>query len=118
MTDVKEFSSLVDMQRWACATFGDRPAIGTKRDGAYAWTTFAELGELVDVDFDIQRLKEHNGRSLTVGAEHALIATATAHAVLGALPDRRRGTGAVEAGAAVIADAHGLHAGQVLVRHR
>ncbi|MCB9531152.1 MAG: long-chain fatty acid--CoA ligase [Myxococcales bacterium] len=48
MTDVKEFSSLVDMQRWACATFGDRPAIGTKRDGAYAWTTFAELGELVD----------------------------------------------------------------------
>jgi long-chain acyl-CoA synthetase len=43
-----EFTSLVNMQEQVCETHGSRPAIGTKRNGRYEWTSFADLGKRVD----------------------------------------------------------------------
>ena len=44
----QEFTSLVNMQERVCRDHADHPAIGTKRDGEYHWTTYAELGQRVD----------------------------------------------------------------------
>lgn len=42
------FQSLVDMQERVCKRFADQPAIGTKVDGAYRWTSFGEFGKRID----------------------------------------------------------------------
>ncbi|TVR04157.1 MAG: long-chain fatty acid--CoA ligase [Deltaproteobacteria bacterium] len=42
-----KFTSLVDMQLKSCERFASRPLFGTKRDGTYGWTTYAEFGAMV-----------------------------------------------------------------------
>ncbi len=42
------FTHLVEMQRHAVAQYGPKPVFGTKRDGAWVWTTYEEFGERVD----------------------------------------------------------------------
>ncbi len=43
-----DFTSLVNMQERVCAEFATRPAIGTKRNKRYEWTSYADLGKRVD----------------------------------------------------------------------
>lgn len=43
-----DYTSLVDMQQRACAQFAQRNLFGTKKSGAYFWTTYKEFGDDVD----------------------------------------------------------------------
>lgn len=43
-----EFQSLVDMQEYVCKTFAANDAIGTKVNGRYEWTNYAEFGKRID----------------------------------------------------------------------
>ena len=44
----ERFVNLVDLYERSCIKYADRPLYGTKRDGAWRWTSYAELRELVD----------------------------------------------------------------------
>lgn len=41
------FSSLVELQTFACATYADRPLFGTKEGGTYTWLSYGAFGEQV-----------------------------------------------------------------------
>lgn len=43
-----EFDTLVDIYQHAVKDYALRPLFGTKRDGAWSWTTYAEFGRAVD----------------------------------------------------------------------
>ncbi|MFT3767097.1 MAG: long-chain fatty acid--CoA ligase [Minicystis sp.] len=47
MSSIK-FENLVDMFERSVKAYGPRELFGTKRNGAWTWTTYAELGKLVD----------------------------------------------------------------------
>ncbi len=44
----KRFSSLVDMQEWACTEHASKPLLGTKRGDRYEWIDYATFAEQVD----------------------------------------------------------------------
>jgi long-chain acyl-CoA synthetase len=44
----REIRTLVDVYEDACDRFADRDAFGTKRGGAWEWTTYDELRKLID----------------------------------------------------------------------
>ena len=48
MTDNHNFTNLVDMFEKSMATFADRKLFGVKKDGAYQWMTYREMGESTD----------------------------------------------------------------------
>jgi long-chain acyl-CoA synthetase len=41
-------SNLVELYQSSCARYADRPVFGTKKNGAWSWMTYGELGALVD----------------------------------------------------------------------
>ncbi|MBA2662807.1 MAG: long-chain fatty acid--CoA ligase [Bradymonadaceae bacterium] len=43
----QKFTNLVDVFEHSTKTFKDRPLFGTKRDGRYQWTTYAEFEQMV-----------------------------------------------------------------------
>ena len=44
----ERFANLVELYERSCAKYADRPLYGTKRDGEWRWTSYAELLALVD----------------------------------------------------------------------
>lgn len=42
------FKNLVEMLQYAVKTFGPREFLGTKKDGVWTWTTYADFGKKVD----------------------------------------------------------------------
>jgi len=42
------FNTLVEILAHSTATYGERELFGTKRDGLWSWTTYAEFGSLVE----------------------------------------------------------------------
>jgi long-chain acyl-CoA synthetase len=42
------YENLVDLYRTCCARYADRPVLGTKKDGAWHWTTYGQLRGLID----------------------------------------------------------------------
>lgn len=44
----QKFENLVDMQRKSVGLYGPRPAFGTKKGGAWVWTSYNELGRRID----------------------------------------------------------------------
>ena len=42
------FENLVDMFERSAKAYGPREVFGTKKNGQWVWTTFAEMGKLVD----------------------------------------------------------------------
>ncbi len=44
----EQFRNLVDLYQKSCARYGGRDLYGTKRGGAWSWTTYAELLSLID----------------------------------------------------------------------
>ncbi len=42
------YESLVDLYRTCCEQYADRPVLGTKKDGAWQWTTYRQLRALID----------------------------------------------------------------------
>jgi long-chain acyl-CoA synthetase len=47
MTYEPRFKTLVEILAHSTATYGERELFGTKRDGQWTWTTYAEFGSLV-----------------------------------------------------------------------
>ena len=43
-----EFENLVDMFERSVKAYGPRELFGTKKQGRWEWTTYAEVGKLVD----------------------------------------------------------------------
>lgn len=43
----KQYKNLVDMQESVCAEYASKPALGTKVDGVYRWTTYEEFGKRI-----------------------------------------------------------------------
>ena len=44
----RPLQNLAELVPRSCERFAERPALGTKRDGRWQWTSYRELAELVD----------------------------------------------------------------------
>ena len=42
------FNNLVELYQWSCAAHADREVLGTKKQGAWQWLTYRQLGQLID----------------------------------------------------------------------
>jgi long-chain acyl-CoA synthetase len=48
MTAITELTTLAEMARRSCETFADRPLFGTRAADGWMWTTYREVGEMID----------------------------------------------------------------------
>ncbi|HEU5058172.1 MAG TPA: long-chain fatty acid--CoA ligase [Kofleriaceae bacterium] len=48
MTAITELTTLAEMARRSCETFADRPLFGTRAADGWTWTTYREVGDMID----------------------------------------------------------------------
>ena len=78
------FTSLVEMSEDSFRRFAARPRFGERRDGVWRWTTFAELGTLVDeLRGGLAALGVHAGDRVAIVSRNSIAWAGAAYATYG-----------------------------------
>jgi long-chain acyl-CoA synthetase len=80
----EQFANLVELVETCCARFAERPLFGTKKDGAWRWTTYGQFGALVDrVRAGLAGLGVGRGDRVAIIADNRIEWAAAAYATYG-----------------------------------